>query len=75
MITYILSVAVTAIEKENAVLVVQEIVSHKLVDHNKVPGLLNDLLQIINPRKNPGRCRFFANSFHKLPMHLRPILF
>lgn len=54
MIKYVLSSIVSAVEKDNAVLVIQELVSRNLCENVDVTVLLNDLIKVFNLKKTTG---------------------
>lgn len=56
MVNYVLSSA-SAFEKDNAILVIQELVSQNLCENVDVTALLNDLIKVFNLKKPPARCK------------------
>lgn len=57
MLSYVLSSIVTAVEKDNAVLVIQELVSLNLCENVDVTALLDELVKVFNLKKPPARCK------------------
>lgn len=59
MILYVLSAKCSALEKENACLVVQDLVTHRLLNARvDLKELMADLLKVVNLKKQPARCEF-----------------
>lgn len=57
MVAYVLSAKCSAFEKENACLVIQELVAHKLLNTDvDLPLLMAELIKVANLKKQPARC-------------------
>lgn len=55
MVSYMMS-SVSAVEKDNAVLVIQELAIQKMCENVDVTALLEKLIKVINLKKPPARC-------------------